>query len=230
MQADWNKVERNVDQAKKQLEQGTTEEQFQGIGLLCRETLISLAQVVYDPGRHSSIDGVSPSKTDAKRMLEAFILHELQGSTHEVARKFARAALDLANDLQHSRTASFRDAALCVEATSAVVRVVGLVSGHIELTSREARYQKVRLLMPKLIAEMSSDLKGRPLMREFFVVSRQWCMNYQAPCFTYYFEDHKDLESKIQILENYGLVVDVTPSNAKKYRIMEEFTEYLLSL
>jgi hypothetical protein len=45
----------------------------------------------------------------------------------------------------------------------------------------------------------------------------------------YYLEDHENLPSKIQILENYGLVVDITPSNIKKYRIMENFAEYLLS-
>jgi hypothetical protein len=36
----------------------------------------------------------------------------------------AKAALDLANDLQHRRTAGFRDAALWAEATSAVVNLI----------------------------------------------------------------------------------------------------------
>lgn len=75
----WEKVDRCVEDARKQLEQASTEEQFQSIGLLCRETLISLAQVVYLPSRHSPLDGVLPSETDAKRMLEAYLAAELGG-------------------------------------------------------------------------------------------------------------------------------------------------------
>jgi hypothetical protein len=163
-------------------------------------------------------------------MLDAYVQSELGGSTHESARKFARAALDLANDLQHRRTASFRDAALCVEATNAVVRVVGLVSGRLEVASREAPYRKVQALMPDLIEEMSTDLKREPLTREFFLVGKGWVMNCRNPCFMYFFEEHENLQSKLQILENCGFVVDVTSGNARRYRLTEGFAEYLLSL
>ena len=72
------------------------EEQFQAIGLLCREALISLAQAVYDPVRHPSIDGIASSDTDARRMLGAYIAEELVSGPNEEARAHARAALRLA--------------------------------------------------------------------------------------------------------------------------------------
>jgi hypothetical protein len=112
------------------LEQAKTEEQFQAVGLLCRETLIGLAQLVHDPVRHPPLDGVTPSDADAKRKLEAYLAVELGGGSHEAARKHARAALDLANDLQHRRTAAFRQAALCAEATTSVVNLIAIVSGQ----------------------------------------------------------------------------------------------------
>jgi hypothetical protein len=62
-------------------------------------------------------------------MLEAFVAAEFQGSEHEGQRKHARAAVDRAVELQHSRTASFRPAALCVEATSSVVNVIAILAG-----------------------------------------------------------------------------------------------------
>lgn len=126
----WARVDRSVDAICQRLETGTNEEEYQTVGLLCRETLISLAQAVFDPTQHPMPDGVSASNTDAKRMLEAYIAKELAGGSREAARKHARAALDLANDLQHRRTAGFRDAALCAEATSAVVNLVAIVSGR----------------------------------------------------------------------------------------------------
>lgn len=125
----WLKVDRIISQIRKNLAQAQHEEQYQAVGHLCREALISLAQSVYDPSRHVSLDGVQPSNTDAKRMLDAYVATELSGSSNETIRKHARSAIDLANELQHRQTADFRQAALCAEATSAVVNVIAIISG-----------------------------------------------------------------------------------------------------
>ncbi len=122
----WTRVDRSIGEIKLRIVQASNEEQFQAVGLLCRETLISVAQVVFDENIHKTIDGTKPSKTDVKRMLEAFISHQLSGKSNENIRRHARASLDLANDLTHKRTADFRNAALCAEATNAVVNIEGV--------------------------------------------------------------------------------------------------------
>lgn len=126
----WERVDRAVGQARDQLASAQHEEQFQGVGLLCREVLISLAQAVYDPSVHPTLDGEDASKTDAKRMLDTYIAAELRGDSNEYARKHARSALDLANNLQHTRTADFRRAAMCVEATTSVANVIAIAAGR----------------------------------------------------------------------------------------------------
>jgi len=125
----WTKVDRTIGEVRKGLAEAQTEEQYQTVGLLCREALISLAQSVYDPNRHRSPDGVQPSSTNAKRMLDAYIATEFSGSSNENIRKHARSAIDLALELQHRRTADFRQAALCAEATSTVVNIIAIISG-----------------------------------------------------------------------------------------------------
>ena len=125
----WPRVDRGIYELRRQLEQSQNEEQFQAVGLYGREILISVAQTVYDPQRHPTLDGVTPSDTDAKRMLEAYIAAELAGNANEAARRYAKAALSLAVDLQHHRTANYRQAALCSEATSAVVNLLAVISG-----------------------------------------------------------------------------------------------------
>lgn len=100
------------------------------MGLLCREVLITVAQEVFDPVNHDPGDGVSPSETDAKRMLEAIFNSKLRGSANEAARAHAKAALRLALALQHKRTADFRMAALCAEATSSVVNILAVIAGR----------------------------------------------------------------------------------------------------
>ena len=88
----WERVDRAASEMRKQLAAARTEEQFQGVGLLGREILISLAQAVFDPVRHPIADGVAVSATDFKRMIEAFIAVELMGSSGEEVRRHARAA------------------------------------------------------------------------------------------------------------------------------------------
>lgn len=126
----WARVDRGLDKARDQLARGRNEEDFQGVGLYCRETLISLAQAVYDPNVHAPDGEPVPSETDAKRMLEGYVSSNLAGGNNEAPRNHAKAALKLANDLVHRRTASFRDAALCAEATSSVVNIIAIVSGR----------------------------------------------------------------------------------------------------
>lgn len=133
----WPRVDRGIYEIRRRLEQAEVEEHFQTVGLLCREVLISVAQVVYDPQRHPCEDGVVPSETDAKRMLVDYIAAELAGGLNEGVRRHAKAALSLANDLQHHRTADYRQAALCAEATTSLVNLVAIISGRRDRLGQE---------------------------------------------------------------------------------------------
>jgi hypothetical protein len=126
----WALVDRQLGEARKALEGASREEHFQSVGLLCREAVISLAQAVYDPDRHPSTDGIEPSPTDAKRMLESYVAVELASPANDDVRTHARASLRLALSLQHDRTAGFRKAALCLEATSSLVNVIAIIAGR----------------------------------------------------------------------------------------------------
>jgi hypothetical protein len=125
----WPLVDRQITEVRLRLREAENEEQFQVVGLLCRESLISVAQAVYSRERPPPLDGVEPSATDAKRMLDTFLANELGGQSNEEARRYAKGALSLALSLQHSRTADFRTAALCAEATASVINTVGILSG-----------------------------------------------------------------------------------------------------
>lgn len=126
----WVKVDRQLNEVRQHLRLAATEEQFQGVGLLCRETIISVCQEVYDPARHSLDDSKVPTDTDAKRMLDAFLRVELPGQSNEELRAHAKAAFRLALALQHKRTAEFQMAALCAEATMSVVNILTILVGR----------------------------------------------------------------------------------------------------
>jgi hypothetical protein len=126
----WEKVDRTVEKIINGLARATDEEEYQAVGLFCRECLISLAQAVFDPTKHRPTDGIEPSKTDAYRMLEAYFSSEFSGPENEALRQHAKASLNLANHLQHKRTATHKVAALCSEATRTVVNIVAITRGR----------------------------------------------------------------------------------------------------
>jgi hypothetical protein len=126
----WERVDRAVEKARAKLIEGQHEEDYQSVGLFCREVIISLGQAVYDPAVHKSPDGVIPSKVDGGRMIEAFLAAEIVGEANKNIRQHTRAALKLAVELQHKRTANYRAAALCAEATSSVVNILAILSGR----------------------------------------------------------------------------------------------------
>lgn len=128
----WDRVDRELADTVEELQQANSESDFEAVGKRCHDTLISLAQEVYDSDQHPTIDGVSPSNTDAKRMLEAYLQSELSGSsnTDKAARKQALATVDFAASLYHKRTATSRDAALCAEATTSIVHMIAILSGR----------------------------------------------------------------------------------------------------
>src|SRR5439155_23278621 len=84
-----------------------------------------------------SPDGTDPSASDAKRMIEAYLVTEHPGDGNKTARQLVKAAFDLANRVQHDRAAEFRDAALCAEGAITAVNTVAILSGRRDETPQE---------------------------------------------------------------------------------------------
>lgn len=126
----WDKVKKSVELIKKSMFEAQLIEHFQTIGLLCRETIISLAQSVYIEEKHNTENTIKISETDAKRMLDGFISIELSGGSNEDFRRYAKSSLDIANKLTHKRTATYKEAALCSIATFSLINLIGAINGN----------------------------------------------------------------------------------------------------
>lgn len=126
----WARVDRTVDKIRGALETASSEEEFQAVGLFCRDCLISLAQAIYDSDIHGPSNGQSPSITDANSMIAGYSAHKLPGSSNEELRRNVKANLSFANALVHKRTAEFLDAAICAEATISTVNLIAIISGR----------------------------------------------------------------------------------------------------
>ena len=127
----WQRVDRTMDRIRELLTTASTEEQFQEVGILCREGLISVAQGVFDARQHPPLsnDNTNVSNTDVKRMIARYVASECPGASSQEVRKCVNSAVDLANKVTHSRTSAYRDAALCAQTTFNVIGLVALISG-----------------------------------------------------------------------------------------------------
>ncbi len=92
---------------------------------------------------------------------------------------------------------------------------------------RSAVFERMERLMPGLGAEMRQDLAGHPLKREFVVLKRSWSYWAKGNELVYYYDDHPDLDDKLRILENEGLVQEITYNNTKRFVLSEELADYL---
>ena len=125
----WERIERTVVKIKKGANTATNEEDFQGIGLLCRDVIISLAQAVYNPIVHGDTDenGTRIGASDAVRMLQNYINSSLSGKDNKELRDYIKATNAIANQLTHKRSATKKDMLLTVSSTISLINFIGIV-------------------------------------------------------------------------------------------------------
>ena len=130
---DWERINRTVEKIKQNSTTAKNEEDFQQVGLLCRDVIISLAQAVYDPEIYGATDeeGKPIGKDDAMRMIGNYLNVCLTGSSNGELRAYAKATNKLANSLTHGRNATKKEMMLCVSATIALINFIGILEDKV---------------------------------------------------------------------------------------------------
>jgi len=94
------------------------------------------------------------------------------------------------------------------------------------------QFLAIKNQMAHLLAEMKADLAGEggSHVREFFVLpnARVRLGGSEKPRFAYYEDQHENLRGKLDILENAGYIIDVTPNNTPIFRMSEDFAELVI--
>lgn len=101
--------------------------------------------------------------------------------------------------------------------------------GGADTDHQRGRIAKLEEKMPELFNEMRNDLMAHPFVREFVLLERGWIYNSDPNkvIFCYFFDDHDNLRGKLQVLENYGLVREITFNNVVRFIIEESLADYL---
>ncbi|MDO4845122.1 MAG: hypothetical protein Q3977_00760 [Oscillospiraceae bacterium] len=119
----WKRIDKAIEEMQNRFLVADTVEKYNAIALIGRQVEIQIAREVYKPSIHGTMDGdIEIGNADAKRMLQAYLKHELGNS--EKAIKMARASIDLCNQTTHDFSATKRNALLCISAVKAIASMI----------------------------------------------------------------------------------------------------------
>ena len=133
---DWEVIENSLAELNVKIYSIKDKMTFNEIGVRCRETIIALANQVYNEKEHFSFlsqDKQFDSKgnriehisdTDAYRKLDCYVNSVLSGGQNVTLRGYAKSTIDLANSMTHIETGDFVKAKLCINATMSLVDMV----------------------------------------------------------------------------------------------------------
>jgi len=88
-------------------------------------------------------------------------------------------------------------------------------------------YGHIERTMPDVLREMREDFGKHPVIREMILLDSEGNCYNGGGVFSYYRSVHPDLDSMFQVLENNGLVQNITYNNTDRYRVSEAFARYL---
>jgi len=74
---------------------------------------------------------------------------------------------------------------------------------------------------------MAKDLERNPLFREFVLLKKAWAYRGKGCELVYYYDDYPQLDGIVRILQNYGLIQEITMGNVQRFAIAEDLAEYL---
>lgn len=126
---EWKRIDRTIIKINEIASTATNEEDFQTVGLLCRDVIISLAQAVYIPQIHGNTDenGTTIGASDAVRMLKNYINFTLSSKDNKELRDYIKAANSIANQLTHKRSATKKDMLLTISSTISLINFIGII-------------------------------------------------------------------------------------------------------
>lgn len=117
-------VRRKLDLAAEKFLQAVEIEEIQAIGVMCRETLLTLMEYIFKPEYVKDGDEI-PKKSDFKNKSRISFDSMLAGSEYtelrDTMRKLSYSAWDYSNWITHSTSSSIRDASIALNLCTTVV-------------------------------------------------------------------------------------------------------------
>lgn len=99
-----------------------------------------------------------------------------------------------------------------------------------ERTGAKHEFERIREMMPELIAEMAQDMRDHPVWREC-IAEKQGSVWIQGKVEYFFYETarHAEVHRKMQVLTNAGYLEDKSHGSVHHYMMLEPFVKLLQS-
>lgn len=143
-------------------------EDFQSIGVQCRESLIELGNSIYSTDMIG--DGEQPQASNFKRKAELFVQFYLAGSDNSdyrsIIKKLTEATWDYACKITHSTNATFYEASTCVTLCTSLV---GVYENIRQKVFDPISQYKCRICMSKKLKIVNDETNEDGMVKNLFL-------------------------------------------------------------
>jgi hypothetical protein len=112
----WSAVDTEISELRRHFLSARTAQDYRAVGLDCVAVTEALSRQVYDPARHLRDGETEPPVTSTKLRIERFVEDATPGSDNAALRKLARASIEFAQHVKHSKTPTRREAGISADA------------------------------------------------------------------------------------------------------------------
>lgn len=112
----WPEVDTEVEELRRHFRTATTPQHYRSVGNDCVHLTEALSRQVYVHAVHGPPGSAEPSPDQTKIRLASFIDAKLPGADNAELRKFARAAIELAQAVKHGGTPTRTEAGIIADA------------------------------------------------------------------------------------------------------------------
>jgi hypothetical protein len=162
----WYKVESNLRSARISFQTADSTEDFQSVGIQCRNTILSLSEAVMEYQQLE--ERFSISNQNVEIIFERFFNAQFTDSSKDQFRAYTKACLKMSNALQHDRTSTYLQATLCIEATAHLVSLVDTIISN-EESQVKMRFKKTPFASAEadfIMSWLSSNFDTHPVAKD----------------------------------------------------------------
>lgn len=113
---DWPEVDTEIGELRRHFRTATTPQDYRGVGNDCVHLSEALSRKVYIHAEHGPPGSDEPSPDKTKIRLTSYVEAKLPGADNAELRKFARAAIELAQAVKHGGTPTRTEAGILADA------------------------------------------------------------------------------------------------------------------
>lgn len=120
----WPDVDTEISELRRLFRRATSPQDYAAVGLVCVRVTEAVGRQVYDHATLTPAGEPEPKLADTKTRLDRYVAARLPGSGNERLRRYARTAIELAQEIKHRKSPTRAEAGIAADAVIALANLL----------------------------------------------------------------------------------------------------------